>query len=232
MLQAEPEVPPTLTVRRTENIAVVIRSRPPAVSGDSEDAWALDVAGGRIGVSGGAAGLPHMHKFAAEIGTDDTATRFDRVFDAQSSTRQVYKAAAQGIVLSALEGVNGAVLAYGQTGSGKTYTMLGDHASLGVVTMALMDVFSSMQGRRHGRLRATATLVELYNERLVDLFVDKRADGADAIAIKVCTTAAIVRGPHFAHAHHVQHKRHRASWSVARYKHTGGRCQSKPDRGW
>ena len=39
---------------------------------------------------------------------------FDQVFDSQASTRQVYKGAAQRIVLSALDGINGAILAYGQ----------------------------------------------------------------------------------------------------------------------
>ena len=58
-----------------------------------------------------------------------------------------------------------------QTGSGKTYTMLGDQVGVGIVTMALMDTFAELERRAgEARFRVTATLVEIYNEQLVDLF--------------------------------------------------------------
>ena len=184
-------------MQRKENIAVAVRCRPAASDSADGAAWALDTTSGRIRVSSSAAGLPHMHKFATEFGISgagDHAARFDRVFDSQASTRQVYKAAAQGIVLSALGGINGAVLAYGQTGSGKTHTMLGDRTSLGIVTMALMDVFSGMSSQeRSGRLRASATLVELYNERVVDLFADEHTRQGETIAIKVRVRVVLLR---------------------------------------
>ena len=48
---------------------------------------------------------------------------FDRVFDPNSTQREVYDEAIIPIIESVLEGFNGTVLAYGQTSSGKTHTM-------------------------------------------------------------------------------------------------------------
>ena len=48
---------------------------------------------------------------------------FDRVFDPNSTQREVYDESIVPIIESVLEGFNGTVLAYGQTSSGKTHTM-------------------------------------------------------------------------------------------------------------
>ena len=49
--------------------------------------------------------------------------------------------------------------------------MLGDHMAVGIITMALMDVFAEAERRMPDtRFRMSATLVEIYNEKLVDLF--------------------------------------------------------------
>ena len=50
---------------------------------------------------------------------------FDRVFDMQSTQKEVYDVAAKPIIDSVLEGFNGTIFAYGQTSSGKTHTMQG-----------------------------------------------------------------------------------------------------------
>jgi hypothetical protein len=48
--------------------------------------------------------------------------------------------------------------------------MLGDSVAVGLVTMALLDVFAEVQRRSETRFRMMATLVEIYNETVVDLF--------------------------------------------------------------
>ena len=50
---------------------------------------------------------------------------FDRIFDSESTQKQLFDNAIEPVVQSVMEGFNGTVLAYGQTGSGKTHTMLG-----------------------------------------------------------------------------------------------------------
>jgi hypothetical protein len=101
------------------------------------------------------------------------AFRFNAVFPGNSSTRDVYRLIVQPIVLSALDGINGCVLAFGSTGSGKTYTMVGDSVACqgGVVTLALGDVFAEVGRRsRTHDVTVTATMVELCDEQITDLF--------------------------------------------------------------
>lgn len=56
---------------------------------------------------------------------------------------QVYKALAEPIVSSAMEGFNGCVFVYGQTSSGKTWTMKGSKDEPGVIPRAITQVFQS-----------------------------------------------------------------------------------------
>lgn len=120
--------------------------------------------------------------------------RFDAVFHGNATTRDVYRSMVQPIVHSAMNGVNGCVLAYGGTGSGKTYTMVGDIACEGgLVTLALGDILAAA-----GRLSMThdvnisATMVELYDEQISDLFAtqatDSPANYQPPIQILVCTS--------------------------------------------
>ena len=59
----------------------------------------------------------------------DTNFKFDRVFDMESTQKQVYDLAAKPIIDSVLDGFNGTIFAYGQTGSGKSHTMTGPSIS-------------------------------------------------------------------------------------------------------
>jgi hypothetical protein len=176
-----------------EKVAVAIRCRPTEAPESTQLAWQLQPNLSQVNVHPDVASLPSMQRFAAELDSkNDTrckgsAAQFDLVFDSSASTRQVYKGAAQRVVLSALDGINGAIMAYGQTGSGKTYTMLGDHMSVGIITMALMDIFTEAHSRGpETKINITATLVELYSERLRDLFAESTGCASDKpITIRV-----------------------------------------------
>eukprot|EP00892_Ulva_mutabilis_P012113 jgi/Ulvmu1/9274/UM050_0023.1 len=111
--------------------------------------------------------------------------RFDAVFDCSCSTRRVYDQVIQQVVQSALKGINGTVLAAGSTNTGKTHTIVGVGGSLGLITMALMDVLAATAEHHTTRsYTLTATLVEIYNEQLIDLLAD---DGGSApVHIVVC----------------------------------------------
>lgn len=66
---------------------------------------------------------------------------FDRVFDSNETTKDVYEEIAVPIIDSAIQGYNGTIFAYGQTASGKTYTMMGSGDYLGVIPRAIHDIF-------------------------------------------------------------------------------------------
>lgn len=81
-----------------------------------------------------------------------------------------------------------------QTGSGKTYTMLGDHMSLGIVTMALMDTLAEVERRSADtRFRVHASLIEIYNERIVDLFAAAERRPAPERGINIVVWDKIMR---------------------------------------
>jgi len=121
--------------------------------------------------------------------TDDGATReqdgtsatgayvFDRVFDETSDNKSVYEATTSKIVSNVLSGFNGTVFAYGQTSSGKTHTMHGSKEELGVIPLAVRDVFDAV--RRQGSDREfliRVSYLEIYNEKMVDLFAAEAGD--------------------------------------------------------
>ena len=129
------------------------------------------------------------------------AYEFDRVFDPQSSQEDVYRDVAP-FVQSAVDGYSVCVFAYGQTGSGKSYTMEGSAQDKGVNYRALTDLFALTRVDEHrsspfspyhaaaaGGASPTATdavppnlflylisvsIVEIYNEQIVDLLVKRR----------------------------------------------------------
>lgn len=113
--------------------------------------------------------------------------RFDAVFDASCSTRRVYDHVVHKIVQSSLNGINGTVLAAGSTNTGKTHTIIGDGGSLGLVTMALMDVFAARaQHESTRKYTTTATMVEIYNEQIIDLLADDSA--SSPVNLVVCSS--------------------------------------------
>lgn len=62
------------------------------------------------------------------------------------------------------------ICAYGQTGSGKTHTIIGDDQNPGLAPRTFERIFQ-LAGEHAGRFRVTVTLtmLELYNDKLVDL---------------------------------------------------------------
>ena len=71
-----------------------------------------------------------------------------------------------------LDGFNATVFAYGATGAGKTYTMVGNEANPGVMTMTIADLFALMEAdEKEVDYRVTVSYIELYNELIHDLLV-------------------------------------------------------------
>lgn len=108
--------------------------------------------------------------------TGRTYFAFDRVFEENIDTNQVYEDVAKSIVSSVVNGLNGTIFAYGQTSSGKTYTMQGsgtieDGASAagGIVHMAARDIFSIIESQPNRMFLVRASFLEIYNEEVRDL---------------------------------------------------------------
>ncbi|XP_070359912.1 centromere-associated protein E-like [Equus asinus] len=97
---------------------------------------------------------------------------FDRVFDSDESTKNVYEEIAVPIIDSAIQGYNGTVFAYGQTASGKTYTMMGSKDYLGVIPRAIHDIFQKIKKFPDREFLLRVSYMEIYNETITDLLCD------------------------------------------------------------
>ena len=96
---------------------------------------------------------------------------FDRVFDASAKTEEVYEEL-RPLAKAVVSGSRATVLAYGQTGSGKTYTMLG------MQRLAVDELLTAAAkvAPREGMLELRLGIVEVHNEKLIDLLDDQQSE--------------------------------------------------------
>jgi centromeric protein E len=69
-----------------------------------------------------------------------------------------------------MQGFNGTVFAYGQTASGKTHTMMGNPDEIGIIPLAIQELFSFIL--KQDTLRTFSmrvSFLEIYNEVFSDL---------------------------------------------------------------
>ncbi|KAL0017061.1 hypothetical protein SO802_004130 [Lithocarpus litseifolius] len=92
-----------------------------------------------------------------------TAYTFDRVFGADTPTKQVYEEGARAVALSAVSGINSSIFAYGQTSSGKTYTMTG------ITECAVADMYNYIDMHKERQYLLKFSAMEIYNEAVRDL---------------------------------------------------------------
>ncbi|EEC09935.1 kinesin-related protein HSET, putative [Ixodes scapularis] len=109
----------------------------------------------------------------------DKEFTFDRIFLPQHTQEDVFTET-NSLVQSAMDGYNVCIFAYGQTGSGKTYTLTGNSNTEqldaeGIAPRAFRRIFELVRGNEEKQdFVVTATFLELYNERFIDLL---RNDG-------------------------------------------------------
>ncbi|KAL7061047.1 hypothetical protein AAHC03_09987 [Spirometra sp. Aus1] len=94
--------------------------------------------------------------------------QFDRVFRPSARQEEIF-GELRDIITSAADGYNVCIMAYGQTGSGKTFTMQGPPNNPGVNTRALRELLRVIKGRQRMEYQLTVSMVEIYNETIVDL---------------------------------------------------------------
>ncbi|XP_076854573.1 putative LOC110439812 homolog [Brachyhypopomus gauderio] len=99
--------------------------------------------------------------------------QFDRIFSADSTQEEVFQESSR-LIQSAIDGFNVCIFAYGQTGSGKTFTMVGDRElkNPGIIPRTFGKIFEIIQeNEMKFEFKVSASMLELYNDRLQDLFV-------------------------------------------------------------
>ncbi|XP_055080202.1 uncharacterized protein LOC129456525 [Periophthalmus magnuspinnatus] len=105
--------------------------------------------------------------------------QFDQVFSAQATQEDLFQDANR-LIQSAIDGYNVCIFAYGQTGSGKTYTMVGDkeRKNSGIMPRSFNAIFDIIQeNKTKFNFKVSAYMLELYNDRLQDLFVSPGGEG-------------------------------------------------------
>ncbi|KAL9411491.1 hypothetical protein AB3S75_045150 [Citrus x aurantiifolia] len=133
-----------------ERIHVTVRARPLSPEDAKSSPWRI---------MGNSIFIPnHSSKF-----------EFDRIFDQDCKTLEVYEARTRDIVAAAVRGFNGTVFAYGQTNSGKTHTMRGSLTEPGVIPRAVHDLFDIIQGEVDREFLLRMSYMEIYNEDINDL---------------------------------------------------------------
>ncbi|XP_025800427.1 kinesin-like protein KIN-7J [Panicum hallii] len=88
---------------------------------------------------------------------------YDRVFNPECNTRQVYEEGAKQVALSGLSGINSSIFAYGQTSSGKTYTMVG------ITEHSMSDIYDHIDEHPEREFVLKFSAMEIYNEAVRDL---------------------------------------------------------------
>lgn len=98
---------------------------------------------------------------------------FNSVFGPEEESSQEIFEDCRDLAQSAGDGHNVTVFSYGQTGAGKTYTMFGNKGQDGLAQQMVHEVFACVAelSREHTdpRVTMTGSVMELYNNHLVDL---------------------------------------------------------------
>ncbi|XP_033749240.1 myosin-9-like [Pecten maximus] len=111
---------------------------------------------------------------------------FDQIFMEASTQEKIFEDT-NNLIQSAVDGFNVCIFAYGQTGSGKTFTMIGDKAQQfpGIAPRAFERIFELAQELRSKfTITVTAYMMELYNDKLIDLFAKPGTSDEDKMEIK------------------------------------------------
>jgi len=110
---------------------------------------------------------------------------FDKTFEEDSTTTEVYEWAVKNLVESVVKGRNGSLFTYGQTSSGKTYTMQGAGAinsgvtsDCGLIHLASEDIFLEIAKNTDRDYVSRVSVIEIYNEEVRDLLSKSNRSGS------------------------------------------------------
>ena len=126
------------------------------------------------------------------LGSKAVQHRFhvDSVFGSFAEQQEIFDNSVRPIISEVLDGFEATVFAYGQTGTGKTYTMEGDIASeehMGIIPRSCKTFFEKLAEPQYVSSRVSCSYLEIYNEELSDLLINKESDTVETL--KICTTS-------------------------------------------
>uniref|UniRef100_A0A671KKK0 Si:dkey-96l17.6 n=1 Tax=Sinocyclocheilus anshuiensis TaxID=1608454 RepID=A0A671KKK0_9TELE len=121
--------------------------------------------------------------------------QFDKIFNPECTQEEVFtesnakKLIFPRLIQCAIDGFNVCIFAYGHTGSGKTFTMVGDRdrRNPGIIPRTFTKIFEIIQDNESKfefKVHLVSYMLELYNERLQDLFVSPTEAFSKRIEIK------------------------------------------------
>jgi len=115
---------------------------------------------------------------------------FDRVIPETSSQSMVYDYRLENLVAKVFNGTNVCIFAFGPTGCGKTFSMQGekDSENTGIIPRAVQQILQIAYTSEDERAVAgvsqstevSASFLEIYNEKLIDLLEPLKLDDASA----------------------------------------------------
>nr|XP_034326344.1 myosin-11 isoform X3 [Crassostrea gigas] len=112
--------------------------------------------------------------------------QFDAIFMEDSTQEKIFEDT-NNLIQSAMDGYNVCIFAYGQTGSGKTFTMIGDRDQRfpGVAPRAFDRIYSlAHEIRNKFSVKVSTYMMELYNDKLIDLFAKPGTSDDEKMDIK------------------------------------------------
>ena len=105
--------------------------------------------------------------------TKEISYFYDFVFNEKTSQNEVYRYTTSNLIDQVVQGFSATIMAYGATGSGKTYTMVGKGENTGIMIRSIRDLFKIINNAQNKMYSIKISYVEVYNEILKDLLVDK-----------------------------------------------------------
>ena len=104
--------------------------------------------------------------------------QYDGVFDHEASNDDVFKMISS-YIRTILDGFSVTIFAYGQTGTGKTYTMNA------FTQNALTELLSKQENESDWEYTTELSIIEIYNEKIIDLLVGSKAQKNYRIRSKI-----------------------------------------------
>jgi hypothetical protein len=130
---------------------------------------------------------PPQSQALKSIGDGISALTFNQVFGAESTQQEVFNTTTLPLVEGLFRGENGLIFAYGITNSGKTHTMQGSPGNPGILCLAIQLIFARIEEEANADVQdytVTASMLEIYNERIFDLLDPQRKECRLQKAIK------------------------------------------------
>ncbi|KAL4087844.1 hypothetical protein PRIC1_012275 [Phytophthora ramorum] len=129
-----------------------------------------------------------LDEFSLEVSGGSRAAKtfaYDQVFSPASTQVQVFEDT-KNLLQSAVDGYNVCIFAYGQTGSGKTFTMTGVERDPGLSPRTIHHLFAlADEVKANFAVSFQATMLELYNDTLIDLFHLMEGGGAHDTKLEI-----------------------------------------------